>query len=234
MYDFKQVKEAVEAEYDAYVAYRRDEGAAELEEQIGTYDASRMFELLSEYLTWVVKSLTRANTAINEYDIEDIVNDAVTDIIGGGLKRFQKEGALFTTFCYAIAKNKVRDFQRKNCHVCLEETENLQRLSDRQIGQAYRESEDGSPEHQVLLQERRLEAILFLKNYIKTLMSWKCGPIRKVACSFSLILYHRYSPDSKRKASPKWAYEQLERVSVGEGSKRFSSEMTEWMPGMAF
>ena len=63
-------------------------------------------------------------------------------------------------------------------------------------------------------------------------MSLECKPFRNVACCFSLLLFHRYFPDSKKKASPKWAFEELEKASVKEGEERFTSEMKEWMPGI--
>lgn len=171
MSEFDELKASIEAEYEKYCEF------ADWGER---YEPVRLFELLTVYLKQVTQSIVRTNSSMNEYDMEDIVNDALADIWEKGLK----EGVCET------------------------------------------------PETRMLRWEQQLESINLLKKYIRALMSLECKPFRNVACCFSLLLFHRYFPDSKKKASPKWAFEELEKASVKEGEERFISEMKEWMPGI--
>lgn len=225
MSEFSEIRDQVEAEYDTYCSFS-DWGER--------YDTVRLFELLSVYLKLATRSLVRANPYINEYDIEDIVNDALVDIFESGLKKFQKKEAAFTTFCYAVAKNKVRNWHRNNSRIYAETSEKLTLFSEQKICEEIRESDTASPEEYVLKREHQLEAIYFLKKYIQTVMDWNWAPYRSVSCSFSLVLFHRYFPTMKRKSYPGWAFSELEHALVRFGAERFETELKQWMPDGEF
>ena len=49
-----------------------------------------------------------------------------------------------------------------------------------------------------------------------------------------MIIFQKYYPKTKELTSPKWAFEVLERKSVGQGAEHFLEEIRQWMPGVPF
>ncbi|MGN0366120.1 MAG: RNA polymerase sigma factor [Suilimivivens sp.] len=203
----------IEAEYDAYC-------------EDDSRDLDSMYAMLSDYLKAVIAMTIKDGSYIDEDMVEELTQDALIAIATDKIHTFQKREAKFTTFCVTIAKNKALDYVRHR---------NRQRLFsfDEMEGEgAGFSSQDfyHNPESLLMQQERRLEQIETLRQYLQLLMSQKGKPYRTVGCCYTMVLFHRYHPDSKELSSPKWAFEEVREDTVEYGADRFVKEINVWFP----
>ena len=61
-------------------------------------------------------------------------------------------------------------------------------------------------------------------------MNQKGKPYRTLGCCYTMVLFHRYHPNSKELSSPKWAFEEVKETCVGDSADRFAREINEWFP----
>lgn len=205
--------EAIEAEYDAYC----------MDRQRKTDD---MYMMLSDCLKEMIAMTIKTGTYVDWDTVEELTQDVLTAIATEKIDSFQKEQAKFTTFCLTIAKNKALDFVRKRKHrreIAGEEiVEQTEDFLEREFF--------GNPEKLLVQQERKLEQIEALKKYLRLLMNQKGKPYRTLGCCYTMVLFHRYHPNSKELSSPKWAFEEVKETCVGDSADRFAREINEWFP----
>lgn len=208
MINYTALKGNVEEEYQRYCTE-------------SNYDVNLLYEKLYDFLQYIVRKFMGQRYYMDE--IDDVVNETMEVIASKGLREFVKKEAEFSTYCAAIAKNKVNNLCKKHYRMLLDVDGELENRL---------ESEEcyPSPEYQMMILEKRLDQIALAKKYIKMLMDWKQKPYRTVSCVFAMLLFHRYHPDTKELASPKWAYGELMSSTVVQGADRFVDEMQEWIP----
>ncbi len=206
------IVEKIEMEYDAYCID-------------GSRNLDKMYRLLTEYLRKVTATTIKRGSYVDEYMVEELVQEALLAISIEKIYTFQKEKAKFTTFCMAVAKNKALDYVRKRERRKLESYEEKEEVISFLKPSIYR-----NPETYLLMQEYKLEQISMLKKYLQILMNQKGKPYRIVGCCYAMVLYHRYHPDSKELSSPSWAYEEIKCSTVEESAERFVKEINAWFP----
>ncbi len=203
----------VEAEYDAF-CMDPDRNMDAFYEKLFCY---------LKYMTWKFMNESRY---VDESEIEDIANEALAYVATEVLHTFQKEQAMFATYCAQIVKHKVWNWKKKRRRILLDSEGDLEQgVEASEYSVSYR-----SPERQLLDCESRLEMIRLVEKYITILMDWKQKPYRTVSCGFTMILFQKYHPHTTELTSPKWAYERLEQYQVWQGAEQFLEEMREWMP----
>ncbi|MBQ7955325.1 MAG: hypothetical protein IJ282_06200 [Lachnospiraceae bacterium] len=203
----------VEAEYDAF--------CMEPDRNMDVF-----YEKLFRYLKYMTWKFMNESRYVDETEIEDIANEVLAYVATNVLHSFQKEQAMFATYCAQIVKNKVWNWKKKRSRMLLDLEGDLeQEPESSECSLLYR-----SPERLVIEYEERLEMIELVKKYITILMDWKQKPYRTVSCGFTMILFQKYHPYTKELTSPKWAYENLKQDRVWQGAERFLKEMREWMP----
>jgi len=207
----------VEAEYDAF--------CMEPDRNMDGF-----YEKLFRYLKYMTWKFMNENRYVDETEIEDIANEVLAYVATEVLHTFQKEQAMFSTYCAQIVKHKVWNWKKRRTRMLLDCEEDLEQEIDVFRYSAYYHS----PERQLLDYENRLEMIQLVKKYITLLMDWKQKPYRTVSCCFTMILFQKYHPNSTELTSPKWAYENLRQYQVWQGAEKFLKEMQEWMPQMHF
>ena len=205
----------IEAEYDAYCI---DKGRS--------LDA--MYKKLYQYLKGFTAMLLKSAGCLDEDMVEDVTQETLAAIATDKIYSFQKKEAKFTTFCTVIAKNKASDYIRKNRHsLCTyseEEERELYHLGSRELY--------SDPEKLLIKQEKRLEQIEAVKKYLHRMVDQKGKPYRTVGSCYTMVLFHRYHPDTKELSSPKWAFEMVKEDTVEESADRFIDEMNAWYPGL--
>ena len=206
------IVEKIEAEYDAFCIDR-------------TRNLDEMYRLLSDYLHKIIAIAIKKGSFIDEYMVDELVQESLLVISVEKIHTFQKEEAKFATFCAAIAKNKALDYVKKR---------------ERRKTDSFEEKEEKlsffepsifiNPETHLLMMEHHQEQVTMLKKYLQILMNQKGKPYRITGCCYTMVLYHRYHPDSKELSSPKWAYEEVKCNTVEESADRFVREINEWLP----
>lgn len=203
----------VEAEYDAF--------CIEPDRNMDVF-----YEKLFRYLKYMTWKFMNENRYVDESEIEDIANEVMAYVATKMLYSFQKEQAMFTTYCAQIVKHKVWNWKKKRSRMLLDFEGDL----EQEVEASEYSANYPSPERQLLDCESRLEMIDLVKKYITILMDWKQKPYRTVSCAFTMILFQKYHPYTTELTSPKWAYENLKQDQVWQGAERFLEEMREWMP----
>ena len=191
---------------------------------------NEFYEKLFRYLKYMTWKFMNKNQFVDESEIEDIANEVLAYVATEILDTFQKEQAMFTTYCAQIVKNKVWNWKKKRSRILLDIEGNLEQGIDASEHSASYQS----PEQQLIQCESQLKMIQLLKKYITALMDFKQKPYRTVSCGFTMILFQKYHPYTSELTSPKWAYENLREDQVWQGADRFISEMREWMPQIPF
>lgn len=184
-----------------------------------------LFRDLSKYLDFVLLPIVKS-----PYDRADIVQNALINIFNKGLKQYCKNKSGFTTYCSTIAKNTANDFYRaKN-------RKNYTLTGDEVLEAASSSLDDAAPapiknpERTILELEQQLAQIEALKRVLSVFLTMDKPPYRLVGSGFSIFLGRKYHPTSKDLTFVKWAYEELEKATVSDGSFRFLKEMHEWIP----
>lgn len=183
-------------------------------------DEAELYELLLPYIRGVVRRFyCNPYKMDNSEMIEDITQDVLVDIFRLDLKNFEEKNGKFVTYCGVIAKNKTIDAMRWQARHRVEAEEEI----DRSVS-------DESVESLVVEGYEKLELIDRTKRYLQLFVELSEKPYRLVSCCFSLLLFHRYFPNTSELSSPTWAFEQLLESSVELGADRFIEEMKEWIP----
>ena len=207
------IVDTIEAEYDSFCQDR-------------TKDLNKMYELLYDYLYTYISSRIKLGSYVDRDTAEELTQDVMMVIATKEIHTFEKRDAKFTTFCTAIAKNKAISYLRKRVRRAEDSFEEAQEegitFSSRDLF--------SNPEKVLLLQEHKLEQIELLKKYLQLLMGQKGKPYRTAGCCYTMVLFHRYNPDSKELSSPKWAFEEVRENTVEESADRFEKEINEWFP----
>ena len=218
------VKTRIEEEYDAYCEDK-------------TKDLNQMYDLLYDYIRLVVASVIKKGSYIDHDMVSELTQEIMVAIATKTIHTFEKKEAKFVTFCTLIAKNKALDYVKKRDRhemIAFDMVENEEQDEDSFAYDGI--SEDAgkaifkNPELLLIRQERKLEQVEILKKYLQFLMDYKYKPYRAVSCCYSMVLFHKYHPDAKVLASPKWAYNELEHNTVEEGADRYHTEINRWFP----
>lgn len=206
------VVEIIEAEYDAFCLDR-------------SKDLNKMYELLYDYIYSFVVRKIKNNLYVDLGCAEELTQETMA-AVAEKIYTFEKKEAKFTTFCCYIAKNKVVDYIRKEIGKQEEVFEGTEQEGD------FFDSQDlfSNPEKLLLMQEYKLEQIELLKKYLKLFMSQKGKPYRTAACCYTMILFHKYHPNTKELSSPKWAFDEVHDYTVEESADRFEREINQWFP----
>lgn len=210
----------IEAEYDAYCLERA-------KNPNGTVNLDEMYKKLDLYLRCVVNGILKNSGFMNRDVMEEVTQDALAEIATDAIHTFEKREAKFTTFCTAIAKNKAIDYLRKANRYSTDEYDETQ---ERKISHFGSREAYSDPEKLLVKYERRLEQIEAVKKYLNKMVNQTGKPYRTVGCCYTMILYHRYHPDSKELSSPKWAFETIREDTVELSADNFIEEMNEWFP----
>jgi len=215
MDNYTSLSADVEAEYDAF--------CEEPNRDLGVF-----YEKLFCYLKYMTWKFMNENHYVDEAEIEDIANEVLAYVATEVLHTFKKDRAMFATYCAQIVKHKVWNWKKKRIRICLDiEGDFEEHVEASSHSESYQ-----CPEQQIITCERQLEMIAMVKKYIKALIDWKQKPYRTVGCSFTMILFQKYHPNTTELTSPKWAFETLKWKTVQQGADCFLSEMREWMPNV--
>lgn len=184
-------------------------------------EEANLYKLLTRYIQGVVRRFYRDPYQSDKYYvIEEITQDALFDISRIDLVSFEeKNNGKFTTYCGAIAKNKTIDAMRW-------QSRNRVETEDEIESAVFGESVEAA----VMAGYAKLELIERTKRYLKLFVELPEKPYRLVSCCFSLLLYHRYFPETNELSSPGWAFSQLAESNVELGADRFIEEINEWIP----
>lgn len=205
--------EEIEEEYDEYCKDRER-------------NTDTMYAKLSDYLKGMIAMLIRDGSYIDLEMAEELTQEVLMTIATDKIHTFEKKEAKFTTFCTAIAKNKALDYVRKRNRHRMNSYEAMEEEGYEFTGhQMYQ-----NPERLLILQESRLGQIEAVKKYLQLLMNQRGKPYRTVGCCYTMVLFHRYHPDSKELSSPGWAFEEIREDTVEDSSSRFAREINEWFP----
>lgn len=205
--------EEIEAEYDAYCANREKK-------------LDNMYAKLSQYLKGMVAMMIREGSYVDVDMAEELTQEVLITIATDKIHTFEKKDAKFTTFCITIAKNKALDYVRKRNRHRMTSYEEMEEEGFELAGhELYR-----NPERLLLMQERKLRQIEAVKKYLYLLMHQKGKPYRTVGCCYTMVLFHRYHPDTKELSSPGWAYAEIKADTIEDSSSRFAREINEWFP----
>lgn len=203
----------IEAEYDAYCANRER-------------NIDNMYVKLGEYLKGMIAMIIREGSYVDVDMADELTQEVLVVIATDKIHTFEKKEAKFTTFCATIAKNKALDYVRRRNRYRMD---SFEKMEDEGLEFAGKELYQ-NPERLLLLQERKLRQIETLKKYLQLLMQQKGKPYRIVGCCYTMVLFHRYHPDSKELSSPSWAYEEIKTDSIEDSSARYAREINEWFP----
>lgn len=206
------VVELIEAEYEAFCLDR-------------SKDLSKMYELLYDYIYSFVVRKIKHNPYVDFGCAEEVTQEAMM-AVAEKIYTFEKKGAKFTTICCAIAKNKMIDYIREKISQKEDATEEIVMEGDFFGGHGM----FGNPEKLLLMQEHKLEQIELLKKYLRLFMSQKGKPYKTAACCYTMILFHKYHPNTKELSSPKWAFDEIHDYTVEESADRFEREINQWFP----
>lgn len=217
------IKERIEAEYDAYCLDK-------------TRDLNEMYNLMYDYIRSVVSFVIKKGDYVDKDSAAEITQEVMIAISMDAIHKFKKEEAKFTTYCGLIARRRALDYVRKRDHRELVNYDDVQNedwfnKEDKSYstlgmyGNIYK-----NPEILLIRQERLLEQVDILKKYLQLLMNYKAKPYRVVSCCYSMVLFHKYNPDTKVLASPKWAFDELGQNSVEDGADRYHKEINKWFP----
>lgn len=209
----KIVLRMIETEYDEYCKDK-------------SRNLDYMYALLADYLYWVISSMIKMNFGSGRDVAEELTQDVMLIISTDKIYTFKKTAAKFTTFCRAIAEKKAIDYIKKRKRHKNSSYEGIQADNFEFDGTKIYQN----PEKLLLIQERKLEQIELLRKYLTCLMNRKEESYKTTACCYTLVLFHKYHPDSKMLSSPKWAYEEVEKETVKNSAMRFEREINEWFP----
>ena len=212
MIDYTPLSKEIEAEYEAFCL-----------------DKDRSLDLLYQklfvYLKGKIAGWIRVGNYVDEYTAEELAQDVLIIIMNQGLHTFQKKEASFVTYCSVIAKNKALDYIRRRNRYRMECDETLENMSNNvDSSRMY-----ANPERLIMEYEYRLELIAELKRYLQLMVSWPQKPYRSVASCYTMILFHRYNPNTRELSSPSWAFGEVERETVADSAERFITELNEWI-----
>ena len=167
------------------------------------------------------------HSAVDYASVEELTQEVLIAIVEK-IPNYEKDQAKFTTYCCNIAKNKVVDHIRKKIR---KPEESIEEKEEKEDSKPFAISDlSSNPEKILLLQEQKLGQIDLLKKYLKLFMSQKGKPYRTTACCYTMILFHKYNPDSRELSSPKWAFEEVHENTVEESADRFEKEINQWFP----
>lgn len=194
----------------------------------------QFYESLADYLRAIIIPLIKEKEYIDLEALEDLVQDIMVALIGKGIEDFKGENARFSTYCFAIAKNKVNTYLKKRN---LTRMSNLDDVYELEVQGKYTVSSDEiykDPQLVYIIQETRLEMLDLFEKYISYIMNCNEKPYRVVSVCFSLILFHKYHPVTTMLGSPNWAYNKLKEISVDEGAENFREELIDWLKNHRF
>lgn len=193
--------------------------------------ADQLFRTLYPYIAHVVTPFVKEGDYVDSHAVEDLTQDVLADLFEKGIESFQGTHAKFSTFCYAIAKNKACTYAKKRIAHRMENLDDLEEHLD-QIKTDINQFRD--PQIVYLIQESRLEMLKMFRRYIDQLMNYPAKPYMTVSYGFSDIVYHRYYPKSTAAASPTWAYEVLQDHRVREAGDALLQELWAWFQDNSF
>lgn len=208
---------------EAFEIYKNDNG-----------EQDRLCEMLYPYLKGIIAPMIKEKNYIDEEALEDLVQDIMLTLFDKELQRFEGINAKFSTFCYAIAKNKALTYITKRNKRRMENIDDLYELEVKgafgtPVAELYKD-----PQLVYIIQETRLEMLELFRKYIDCIMDSREKPYKVVSVCFSLILFHRYHPKTTMLGSPNWAYTCLKEMSVNQGADCFKNEINEWFKGIHF
>lgn len=207
------LSDQIETEYEAYLADPHR-------------NTDNMYAKLGEYLKGIIALTIKEGSYVDEDVVEELTQDVLILVATDKIYSFEKKEARFATYCAVIAKNKALDYVRKRNRHRMESFEKMSEEGMEFAGQdIYR-----NPEMLLLRQEQRLQQIGLLKKYLQLIMTQKGKPYRTLGCCYTMVLYHRYHPDSRELSSPKWAYGELSDNTIDDSSTRYIHEINEWFP----
>lgn len=209
------IVEEIEAEYDAYCM---DKGK----------NLDTMYEKLYLYLSRFIAVILRNSGCMEKDAVEEVTQDTLALIATDKIDTFQKKEAKFTTFCTAIAKNKALGYVRSQSRYRLQTYDETVK---KEVGKDC-EGQDTyyDPEKLLMQQEKRLEQIEAVKKYLYRMVNQEYRPYRTVGCCYTMVLFHRYHPETKELSSPRWAFEMIRENTVEESADHFIEEMNDWIP----
>jgi len=161
--------------------------------------ADQLYQTLYPYIAHVITPFVKDGSYIDQHAVEDLTQDVLVDLFEKGIERFQGTNAKFSTFCYAVAKNKACTYAKKRIAHRMEDLDDLEEHLE-QIKTDINQFRD--PQIVYLIQESRLETLELFRRYINKLMNYPAKPYMTVSYGFSDIVYHRYYPKSTASASP--------------------------------
>jgi len=219
--------ETAKAIEEEYLAYCEDKSR----------DLTRMYELLYDHIYAYLSFLFQDKQYVEKGVLEELTQETLLAIAKKALDAFEKKDAMFATYCVDIAKKIAFSYMRKNVKKINVPFDKVENRTEEDEGITYYDITAVSskeiyrnPEVVLLHLERQLEQIIQLRQYLQILMNQKKKPYMIVACCFSMILFHKYHPDTKELSSSSWAYEELGSVTVRDGADRYYQEINEWFP----
>lgn len=190
------------------------------------HGVDELYRLLSDYLLRFVRPILMESGFVDEEEASDLVEDCLIKILNEGIWSFKGGDAMFATWCAVVAKNKARDYNRRRYRIAFDSI-------DSEENNLINELAAGMTPEQIMVEtERGLQVTNTLKECINTMMNCKSKPYAIVASLFTLVLFHKFNPDTTELSSPKWAFSELEEDMVSEGATDFITEMMSWIPGM--
>ena len=212
MEDYKLTTEEIDEAYYRYIINPKTE-------------QNTFFEILHPYIKNVIELIIKQKNYVDEQAAEDLTQEVLLAIFQKEIYKFRGECAKFSTFCYAIAKNKALSYVKKSLQHQMCDLEDIENSKC--------EAGNGSeifnnPEKIYLMQETRLEMLGILKSYLRYMMERDDKPYRTVSCCFTLIIFHKYNPKTTMLGSPKWSYKKLKECTVKAGADLYVIELRTW------
>ena len=196
-------------------------------------EQDNLCELLYPYLRGVVGTLIKEKDYLDKEAVEDLVQDIMATLFDKVFESF-KGDAKFSTFCFAIAKNKANTYIKKRNRARMENIDDIYEL---EVQGAFCKSAIDiykDPQLVYVIQETRLEMLNMFRKYIGYIMDSEEKPYKVVSVCFSLILFHKYNPKSTMLGSPNWAYTCLKNMTVNSGATVFKDELNAWFENVHF
>ena len=209
--------ETIEQEYLAYCADHNR-------------NLNQLFEAIRKYIRPTISMIVRKGDYLDENSVDEIEQDVLVSIFEKGIDEFEKESALFATYCTAIAKNKAIDWGRKwmrRRETFYESDEYKSQEVEEKLSSAQYHL---SPEQQYLMSEQLKEQYELMKKYLYYLVNQKEKPYRTVGCCYTLILFGLQNPNTIELSSPKWAFTEMKKYSIDDNANIFINRFHYYMP----
>lgn len=201
-------------------------------------DSSRGLERLSSLLLVYLEPIARMNLSIvnsrvSQLDVEDVIQNAIADILESGLNNFKDNKGQFATYCGRITTNKALDYRKKIVSRLLKETNDEEVM----LAETWSDTDDNivyfgsNPENIVLREEYYKQCRNWAEKFLKTYVNLDVKPYKLVGSGYSIILSKKYPTNNNKNdlTSAKWAYDQIENLPVKNGAESFINEVNEWI-----